>query len=70
MNPNSDKTGVKDEHMQYAESRIKMYAECFAACNDDELRELTERERHNRGWAQERSYYLIALRDECERRGI
>ena len=70
MNPNSDKTGVKDEHMQYAESRIKMYAERFAAYSDDELRQTTERERSCRGWTQERSYYLIALRDECKRRGL
>lgn len=73
MNPNSDKTtGEKSvsQHEQYAESRIKMYAERFAACSDDELREATEREKRCRGWAQERSYYLIALRDECERRGL
>ena len=70
MNLNSDKKGVNgaDKHQQYAESRIKMYAERFATCSDSELRKITEREKRCGGWTQERSYYLIALRDECARR--
>ena len=66
---NSNKTSV-DNVRQYAQLRMMVYANLLAECPDDELRERTERERHNCGWTQERSYYLQALRDECERRGI
>ena len=66
---NSNKTSV-DNVRQYAQLRMMVYANLLAACTDDELRERMKRERHNRVWTQERSYYLHALRDECERRGI
>lgn len=66
---NSSKTSV-DNVWQYAQLRIKVYATQLAACTDEELRAKQMRERHNTGWTQERSYYLQALRDECERRGI
>lgn len=66
---NSNKTSV-DNVRQYAQLRIKVYATQLAACTDEELRAKQMRERHNTGWTQERSYYLQALRNECERRGI
>lgn len=66
---NSNKTSV-DNVWQYAQLRIKVYATQLAACTDEELRAKQMRERHNTGWTQERSYYLQALRNECERRGI
>ena len=66
---NSNKTSV-DNVWQYAQLRMMVYANLLAACTDDELREKTKREQRYRGWTQERSYYLYALRDECERRGI
>lgn len=66
---NSNKTSV-DNVWQYAQLRIMVYANLLEACTDDELREKTKREQRYRGWTQERSYYLQALRDECERRGI
>jgi len=68
MNPNSNKTNEEVE--QYAQSRIKMYAERFAAYSDDELRETIDRESRCRGCGSERSYYLYALRAECRRRGV
>lgn len=68
MNSNSNKPEL--ELGEYAESRIKMYAERFAACSDDELREIRERESHSRGCGSERGYYLYALHGECKRRGL
>ncbi len=68
MNSNSNKPELVLS--EYAQSRIKMYAERFAACSDDELREIRERESRSRGWGSERSYYLYALRGECKRREL
>ena len=55
---------------QTAESRIAYYAARFAEYSDDELRETVDHERKVRGWGSERSYFLAALRGECEKRGI
>ena len=44
----------------YAESRISEYGARFAV----------DHERKVRGWGSERSYFLAALRGECEKRGI
>jgi len=55
---------------QYAESRIAYYAARFAEYSDDELQQTVEHERKVRGWGNERSYFLAALRGECEKRGI
>ena len=55
---------------QYAESRIAYYAARFAEYSDDKLKQTVEHERKVRGWGSERSYFLAALRGECEKRGI
>lgn len=55
---------------QYAESRIAFYAARFAAYSDDKLEQTVEQERKVHGWGSERSYFLAALRGECEKRGI
>lgn len=55
---------------QIAESRIAYYAARFAEYSDDELKQTVEHERKVRGWGSERSYFLAALRGECEKRGI
>lgn len=55
---------------QNAESRIAYYAARFAEYSDDKLKQTVEHERKVRGWGSERSYFLAALRGECEKRGI
>ena len=55
---------------QSAESRIAYYAVRFAEYSDDKLQQTVEHERKVRGWGSERSYFLAALRGECEKRGI
>ena len=55
---------------QNAESRIAYYAARFAEYSDDKLQQTVEHERKVRGWGSERSYFLAALRGECEKRGI
>ena len=45
----------------YAESRISEYAARFAAYSDERLKQTVDHER---------SYFLAALRGECEKRGI
>ena len=55
---------------QYAELRIAYYAALFAEYSDDKLKQTVEHERKVRGWGSERSYFLAALRGECEKRGI
>ena len=54
----------------YAESRISAYAARFAAYSDEHLKQTVDHERKVRGWGSERSYFLAALRGECEKRGI
>ena len=79
MNPNS---ALKNENAMatnaesstvcsgYAESRISHYAARFAAYSDEQLKQTVDHERNVRGWVSERSYFLAALRKECEKRGI
>ena len=54
----------------YVESRISEYAVRFAAYSDERLKQTVDHERKVRGWGSERSYFLAALRGECEKRGI
>ena len=81
MNPNSDLKNNESvmaaiaksstvNVQQYAESRIAYYAARFAEYSDDKLKQTVEHERKVRGWGSERSYFLAALRGECEKRGI
>jgi len=37
---------------------------------DDELIDIVDRERTNRGWCSQRSYFLVALRKVCAKRNI
>ena len=80
MNPNLDNSksvknvndsinwqSVKNEQADYAQVRIAHYAARFAAYDDAKLQETVEHERKVRGWVSERSYYLAALRAECEK---
>ena len=53
-----------------AESRLSEYAARFAAYSDERLKQTVDHERKVRGWGSERSYFLAALRGECEKRGI
>lgn len=83
MNPNSDNSksvknvndvinsqSVKNEQANKARVRIAHYAARFAAYDDAKLQETVEHERKVRGWGSERSYYLAALRAECEKRQL
>jgi hypothetical protein len=42
----------------------------FAAYSDERLKQTMDHERKVCGWGSERSYFLAALRGECEKRGI
>ena len=70
MNPNSDLKSNESVMAANAESRISAYAARFAAYSDERLKQTVEHERKVRGWGSERSYFLAALRGECEKRGI
>ena len=73
MNPNSDLKNKKNNEnvmAANAESRISAYAARFAAYSDERLKQTVDHERKVRGWGSERSYFLAALRGECEKRGI
>lgn len=83
MNPNSDNSksvknvndvinsqSVKNEQANNARVRIAHYAARFAAYDDAKLQETVEHECKVRGWGSERSYYLAALRAECEKRQL
>ena len=80
MNPNSDLKNNENVMaanaesstvgVDYAESRISEYAARFAAYSDERLKQTVDHERKVRGWGSERSYFLAALRGECEKRGI
>ena len=70
MNPNSDLKNNESVMAVNAESRISAYAARFAAYSDERLKQTVDHERKVRGWGSERSYFLAALRGECEKRGI
>ena len=70
MNPNSDLKNNESVVAANAESRISAYAARFAAYSDERLKQTVDHERKVRGWGSERSYFLAALRGECEKRGI
>ena len=80
MNPNSDlknNENVMAANAEsstvdagYAVSRISEYAARFVAYSDERLKQTVDHERKVRGWGSERSYFLAALRGECEKRGI
>ena len=73
MNPNSDLKNKKNNESVMAanaEPRISAYAARFAAYSDERLKQTVDHERKVRGWGSERSYFLAALRGECEKRGI
>ena len=80
MNPNSDlknNDNVMAANAEsstvgagYAELSISEYAARFAAYSDERLKQTIDHERKVRGWGSERSYFLAALRGECEKRGI
>ena len=64
---NSQRVG--NEHNNYAQVRIAHYAARFAEY-DEELQATVAHERKVRGWVSERSYFLAALREECEKRHL
>ena len=83
MNPNSNNSksvknvndavisqGVNNELNDYAQARISHYAARFAEYDDEKLQATVAHERKVRGWGSERSYFLAALRAECEKRNI
>ena len=70
MNPNSDLKNNESVMAANAESRISAYAARFAAYSDEHLKQTVDHERKVCGWGSERSYFLAALRGECEKRGI
>ena len=70
MNPNSDLKNNESVMAANAELRISAYAARFAAYSDERLKQTVDHERKVRGWGSERSYFLAALRGECEKRGI
>jgi len=80
MNPNSDLKNNENVMAANAESstvksanadlRISEYAARFASYSDERLKQTVDHERKVRGWGSERSYFLAALRGECEKRGI
>lgn len=61
---------VGNEHNNYAQVRIAHYAACFAEYDDEKLQATVAHERKVRGWVSERSYFLAALREECEKRHL
>ena len=83
MNPNSNNSesvknvndtvisqSVNNEHSNYALERIAYYAISFAEYDDAKLQETVAHERKVRGWGSERSYFLAALKAECEKRNL
>ena len=61
---------VGNEHNTDAQVRIAHYAARFAEYDDEELQATVAHERKVRGWVSERSYFLAALREECEKRHL
>ncbi len=80
MNPNSNNSKsvndavnaqrVGNEHNNDAQVRIDHYAARFAEYDDEKLQATVVHERKVRGWGSERSYFLAALREECEKRHL
>ena len=54
----------------YAKKRMAHYAVMFSKSSDEELRQTMEKESRSKGWTQERSFYLYALREEWAKRHL
>ena len=65
---NSQRVG--NEHNNDAQVRIAHYAARFAEYDDEKFQATVAHERKVRGWVSERSYFLAALREECEKRHL
>ena len=65
---NSQRVG--NEHNNAAQVKIAHYAARVAEYDDEELQATVAHERKVRGWVSERSYFLAALREECEKRHL
>lgn len=65
---NSQRVG--NEHNNDAQVRIAHYAARFAEYDDEQLQATVAHERKVCGWVSERSYFLAALREECEKRHL
>ena len=65
---NSQRVG--NEHNNDAQVRSAHYAARFAEYDDEKLQATVAHERKVRGWVSERSYFLAALREECEKRHL
>ena len=59
-----------NNHNNHTQVRIAHYAARFAEYDDEELQATVAHERKVRGWVSERSYFLAALREECEKRHL
>ena len=59
-----------NERNDAAQVRIAHYAARFAEYDDEKLQATVAHERKVRGWGSERSYFLAALRAECEKRKL
>lgn len=55
---------------EYGKKRLAYYASELATKSNEELRGIVAREDKCRGWVGERGFFLTALRDECNKRGI
>lgn len=58
------------EISDYGEKRMVYYASRFATMSDEELKETVAHQSKCHGWVGERAYHDIALKDECDKRGI
>lgn len=54
----------------FAKEQITKYLESFRVMTNAQVEAALLREKGCRGWTSQRSYYLAALREECERRNI
>lgn len=54
----------------FALEQIAKYVEKLRAYTTAQVEAALAREKGSRAWTAQRSYYLVALRQECEHRGI
>lgn len=53
-----------------AQYEIFKYSRSFRRMTDEQVNASVAHEKSLRAWCSQRSYYLAALRKECERRGL
>lgn len=70
VSPDTTDTSAHPEIQETLLQKYERFSERFQGLSDEELVETRERDRHNPGWVSTRGAFVVALRDEYQRRNL